>query len=220
MQTTPEITFKGLERTPDIDKLITRGIAKLERACDYIISARITVEQAQSRHQTDNPYRIFIEISVHDRPDIVVERWSNKVKKPLGESDDVDNSPVRKRSVREEALPSLIIGTFDSARRELEKIVDKQRGEVKVHFQQQAQAMVEKLFRDQQYGFLRTLDGQQIYFHENSVLHDHWENLRLGMAVRYTAEMGDKGLQASTVEMVEEQDAKYIHGTFHDSFNE
>lgn len=208
MQTTPEITFKGLERTPDIDKLITRGITKLERACDYIISARITVEQAQSRHQTDNPYRIFIEISVRDRPDIVVERWSNKVKKPLGESDDVASRPVRKRTEREEALPSLIIGTFDSARRELEKVVDKQRGEVKVHLQQHAQAMVEKLFRDQQYGFLRTLDGQQVYFNRNSVLHDHWENLRLGTAVRYTAEMGDKGLQASTVELVEKQDAK------------
>jgi cold shock CspA family protein len=220
METTPEIMFKGIIRTSYIDKLIERGIAKLERVCSYIISTRVTVEQTQTRHRTDNPYRILIEISIRDRPDIVVERLSNKIRKPVDDPDQVNSRPVRKRNAREEALPALIVSTFDSARRELEKVVEKQHGAVKVHPQQRAQAMVEKIFRDQQYGFLRALDGQSIYFNRNSVLHDHWEKLKVGTAVRYTQEIGDKGLQASTVEPVEIRGAAEMHGSLHESVTE
>ena len=59
METTPEIMFKGIIRTSYIDKLIERGIAKLERVCSYIISTRVTVEQTQTRHRTDNPYAVL-----------------------------------------------------------------------------------------------------------------------------------------------------------------
>ena len=217
METAPEIMFKGVNRTTYIDKLITRGIAKLEQVYNYIVSIHVTVEQMQTRHRTDNPYRILVEISIRDRPDIVVERLSNKIKKTVDDPDKINSRPVRKRNGREEALPAFIISTFDSARRELEKVIDKQRGAVKVHPQQRAQAMVEKIFRDQQYGFLRALDGQSVYFNRNSVLHDHWEKLKVGTAVRYTQETGDKGLQASTVEPVEIRGAAEMHGSLHDS---
>jgi cold shock CspA family protein len=98
----------------------------------------------------------------------------------------------------------------------LERVVDKQRGAVKVHPQQQTQAVVEKIFREQQYGFLRTLDGQQVYFHRNSVLHKHWERLRVGTGVRYIPEVGEKGLQASTVEPIDKPGAIEIHDQLHD----
>jgi cold shock CspA family protein len=217
METAPEIIFKGITKTSYIDKLITRGIAKLEQVCNYIISTRVTVEQIQTRHQTDNPYRILVEISIRDRPDVVVERLSNKIRKAVDDPDLVNSRPVRKRNAREEALPTFIISTFDSARRELEKIIEKQRGAVKVHPQQRAQAMVEKIFRDQESGFLRASDGQSVYFNRNSVLHDHWEHLKVGTAVRYTQEIGDKGLQASIVEPVEIRGTAEIHGSLHDS---
>jgi cold shock CspA family protein len=83
-----------------------------------------------------------------------------------------------------------------------------------------AQAMVEKIFREQQYGFLRSLDGQSVYFNRNSVLHNHWQNLKVGTAVRYTQEMGDEGLQASTVEPVEIRGAAEMHDSLHDLFIE
>jgi cold shock CspA family protein len=217
METGPEIMFKGIIRTGYIDKLIERGIAKLERVCSYIISTRITVEQIQTRHRTDNPYRILIEISIRDRPDIVVERLSNKMKKAVDDPDQINSRPDRKRNPREEALPAFIISTFGSARRELEKVVEKQRGAVKVHPQQRGQATVETIFRDQDYGFLRGSEGQSVYFNRNSVLHDHWEHLKVGAAVHYTQEIGDKGLQASIVEPVEIRVAAGAQGLATDS---
>ncbi len=234
MQIPPEIVIRDVKMTPYIDKSITRGIARLERVCDYIISARIALEQAQGRRQTGNPYRMRINIRIPDRSDIVVERLSKASKKAPAKLDEpqtqlaiedetesegsqlVGRSPVPRRGSREEPLPALIRRTFDSARRELEKVVDRQRGEVKTPAQQQMQAVVEKILPEQQYGFLRTLDGQQVYFHKNSVLHKHWERLTAGTAVRYTPQIGEKGLQASTVEPVDKPGAREIHGQLHD----
>ena len=58
METAPEIMFKGINRSIYTDKLITRGIAKLEQVCNYIVSTRVMVEQIQTRHRTDNPYAV------------------------------------------------------------------------------------------------------------------------------------------------------------------
>ena len=232
MQVPPEITVKGVEMTPLIENIINRGIARLERVCDYIISVQIALEKAQGRRQTGDPYRMRIDIRIPDRTDIIVKRVSKASKKGPVEVDRTETQlalkdeagiegiqghvPVPRRKVPEEPLSALVRRTFDSARRELEKIVDKQRGDVKTPAQQQAQALVEKIFREQQYGFLRTLDGQQVYFHRNSVLHKHWGSLNPGTLVRYTPEVGDMGLQASTVELVDKPGAAEIHEQLHD----
>ncbi len=224
MKVAPEIVFKDVKKTPYIDKLLTRGIAGLEQVCDYIISTSIAVERAQGRHQAGNPYRMRIDIRIPDRADIVVKHSSKTSKKGLVLKDEIEpeesqligRSPAPRRKIPEEPLTALIRRTFESARRELEKIVDKQRGEKKTPAQQETQAIVEKILPEQQYGFLRTLDGQQVYFHRNSVLHKHWERLTVGTLVRYTPEMGEKGLQASTVEPMDKPGVREMHGYLHD----
>lgn len=227
MKIPPEIVLRDVYMSPYIDKLISRGIVRLEKVCDYIISMRIALEQSQGRHQTGNPYRMRIDIRIPDRSDIIVSRLSKASKKTsdqLAIKDDTEpegshpigRSPVPRQEKREEQLPVLIRRTFDSARRELEKVVDRQRGKVKTPAQQQMQAIVEKILPEQQYGFLRTLDGQQVYFHKNSVLHKHWERLAVGTAVRYTAEIGENGLQASTVEPVDKPGVRELHNHLHD----
>lgn len=231
MQIPPEIVIKDIVPTPSVDKLLRRGIARLEKVCNYIISTRLSLEQDQGRHRKGNPYRMRIDIRIPDRADIVVQRSSKTSQKPLEgrvhsqslkdepslkETQLVASSPTGRRAVREEALPELIRRTFDSARRELEKVVDRQRGDVKTSAQWDNQAFIEKIFREQQYGFLGTPDGQQIYFHKNSVLHKHWENLSVGTIVRYTSELGEKGIQASTVEPLHKSGAVEMHGQLHD----
>ncbi|MFH0769488.1 MAG: cold shock domain-containing protein [Chloroflexota bacterium] len=234
MKIPPEIVLKDVAMTPLIDKLVTRGIARLERVCDYIISTRIALEKAQGRRQTGNPYRMRIVIRIPDRSDIVVTRSSKASKKiPDGltqletqlalkgepeqeQPQPVRRSPLLRREVREEPLRALVRRTFDSARRELEKVVDKQRGEKKTPAQQRIQAVVEKIFREQGYGFLRTSDGQEVYFHRNSILHNHWERLTVGTIVRYIPENGEKGLQATTVEPINKAGAAELHNQLHD----
>jgi cold shock CspA family protein len=234
VQVTPEIVLRGMEMTPYIDKLVTRGMAKLEQVSGHIISTRIALEQAQGRRQSGNPYQMRIEIRISERPEVVVKRSSKALKRIPDGTDESQTEvalkdeaqpersqltgrrPVRKRGMQEEPLPALIRRTFDSARRELEKVVDKQHGEVKTPAQQDVSAVVEKIIREKEYGFLRTTDGQQVYFHRNSMLHNHLDRLTVGTVVRYTLEMGEKGLQASTVEPVGKPGVAEAHGQLHD----
>jgi cold shock CspA family protein len=63
--------------------------------------------------------------------------------------------------------------------------------------------VIRKIFADEGYGFLRSLDGEEIYFHRNSIVGVRFENLEPGAGVNFTAELGDKGLQASTVQVIQ-----------------
>jgi cold shock CspA family protein/ribosome-associated translation inhibitor RaiA len=234
MQVPPEIVAKNVSITPDIDRLLTRGIARLEKVCDHIISTHIALEREQGRHQKGNPYHMRIDVRIPNRPNIIVQRSSMPSTKVQKEPGSIEAQPLTKSEIetsesqyfltevvgekktREEILPSLIRRSFDSARRELEKVVERQRGDIKTHPEQQVQAVVEEIFPEKDYGFLQTLDGQHLYFHKNSVLHKHWNRLTPGTIVRYVAEVGEKGLQASTVDMVNKPGVSEMHDNLHE----
>jgi cold shock CspA family protein len=63
-------------------------------------------------------------------------------------------------------------------------------------------AIVSKIFPGEGYGFLRTVNGREIYFHRNSLLNMEFEELKEGRGVRFFEEDGEKGPQASTVQVI------------------
>ena len=234
MQISPIVVVRGVRRTQGIKNLVDEGIAELEQVCDYIISTRIAVERAQKRHQVGNLYRIRIDVRLPGRTEVIVKRWSRGIKKTAAELADAEEQLalrgevepkkldvvprrlVRRKTVREEPIVKMIRRAFSAARLELESVVERQRGEVKRPAQLDMTAIVERIVRNEGYGFLRTLDGQEVYFHRNSVLHDHWPKLKVGVAVRYVAEVGEKGLQATTVEPVQVRGAVEQHDELHE----
>jgi len=59
-----EITFRNVERTPEVEEKIRAKAAKLDRFYDRITGCRVVVE-APHKHQTKgNSYHIRIEVSV------------------------------------------------------------------------------------------------------------------------------------------------------------
>lgn len=60
--------------------------------------------------------------------------------------------------------------------------------------------IVDRVFRDEGYGFILTDGGEQVYFHRNAV-HDglDFEQLSEGQRVGLDLEAGQEGLQATTV---------------------
>jgi len=56
-----------------------------------------------------------------------------------------------------------------------------------------------QLFPDENYGIIASSDTREIYFHRNSVLGADFEKLEVGTSVHFIEEMGENGLQASTV---------------------
>ena len=55
MKIPPEIVLRGVEITPYMEKIISNGIAKLEKVSNRIVSTHIAIELAQRRHQTGEP---------------------------------------------------------------------------------------------------------------------------------------------------------------------
>jgi cold shock CspA family protein len=185
-----ETLFRGIERTEAIESLIREKAAGLEKVCNYIVSCRVAVEVPQEHQRSGRPYRIRITLYVPPGHEVVVRRESSE-------------------GMLHDELPSVIREAFDAARKKLNKLVEKQRGEVKRHpAEEETTAFVVRLFREEGYGFLKAVDGRELYFHRNAVLHDDFDRLEIGTGVRFEEAMGEKGLQASTVQVVDKPGAR------------
>ncbi|MGH9854357.1 MAG: cold shock domain-containing protein, partial [Blastocatellia bacterium] len=90
---------------------------------------------------------------------------------------------------------------FKATRRQLQDYARKQGGAVK-HHKLAPHARVSRLFPEEDYGYLETPEGGEIYFHKNSVLNDGFDKLAVGTQVSFVEEAGDKGPQASTVRII------------------
>jgi cold shock CspA family protein len=109
--------------------------------------------------------------------------------------------PGAEASVNHQSADDLAIAirdAFHAARRRIEDHLRKLRGDVKAH-ELPSVGRVTRIFPKEGYGFLETSDNREIYFHRNSVLDEHFDDLTPGTAVRFAEEEGDKGPQASTV---------------------
>ncbi len=89
---------------------------------------------------------------------------------------------------------------FNAAGRQIEDYVRRARGDVKSH-EAAPHGRVKLLFSGESYGLIEASDGQDIYFHANSVTDGDFNRLNVGDEVRFVAQEGEseKGPQASTV---------------------
>ncbi|MFP4539074.1 MAG: cold shock domain-containing protein [Dichotomicrobium sp.] len=86
------------------------------------------------------------------------------------------------------------------AERQLKEYREKVRGDVKTHVPP-LQGRIVRLFPDQDYGFISTTDGQEIFFHRNAVGDCEFDDLEKGQPVELALWSGDSdiGPHASTV---------------------
>jgi cold shock CspA family protein len=175
-----QLVFRGMGHSDAVDGHVRRRYEKLGRFFDRIVSCRTAVEMPHQHHRHGKRYRVRIELTVPGK-DLVVSR---------------NASP----ELHQEDAHATVDDAFDNAERLLEDYARKVRGDVK---RQNAapHGVVSKLFPDEGYGFLQSGDGEEVYFHRNSVLDDHFDELRIGSEVLYTEELGEKGPQASTVRL-------------------
>jgi cold shock CspA family protein/ribosome-associated translation inhibitor RaiA len=178
-----EISFRHVDKTEAVEKLIRDKARKLDEISERLISCRVAVERPQQHQRAGNPYRVRIELGVPGK-ELLTIRESG-------------------RGDMHDPLPKVIRDAFNAARRQLREFETKKSGRVKLHPAQQLMAVVVRLFSEEGYGFLRTPDGREIYFHRNAVLHDDFDRLAIGTGVRFVEELGEKGPQATTVQIVD-----------------
>jgi cold shock CspA family protein/ribosome-associated translation inhibitor RaiA len=184
MQTPLEISFRDVEKTEEIETLIRGKAEKLDKIFINIISCRIMVEKLQQHNRTSQGFRVRIDLKIPPGHELVVSRDPSKGNLHLD-------------------LGAEIRWAFDAAERMVKEVREKQRHDVKSHPQQETQGVIERVFFADGTGFIRSTDGRQIFFHRNSVLHMNFETLKVGMGVRFVEVQGEKGPQATTVQVVD-----------------
>jgi cold shock CspA family protein len=91
------------------------------------------------------------------------------------------------------------VEAFKALDRRLKDYSEVRQQKVKVHEEFAQTGAVTKVFPDEDYGFIETSDGLEVYFHANAVQKGDFEKLAPGVEVEFAQEMGEKGPQAAWV---------------------
>jgi cold shock CspA family protein/ribosome-associated translation inhibitor RaiA len=200
-----KITFRNMPPSKAIEANIEEKAAKLDSLYDGITSCRVIVEAPHRHHHKGKAYHVRIDITVPGE-EIVINRAPKRLEAAKSarpedlEKEFAENHEPSKHGAHEDAYVA-IRDAFNAAGRKLQDHARRRRGEVKAH-QPVAQARVAKIFPVDDYGFLETPDGREIYFHKNSVLQTSFDRLQVGREVFFAEKIGKKGPQASTVRVV------------------
>jgi len=180
MQAPLQITFRHMDSSEAVAARIRERAGELERFFDRIISCRVVVECRHPRRRQGNLFRVRVDLKIPGR-EIAVGR-----------------DPAAHHS--HEDVYVAIRDAFDAARRALEDHVRERRGEVKLHAVPE-HGRIARLLPERDGGFILTSDGNEIYFHRNSVANSGFDKLAVGDEVRFVAQHSESavGPQASTV---------------------
>jgi cold shock CspA family protein len=160
------------------------------------MGCRVMIEiPHQHRHRG---YRFHIRIDLTVPGGEIVVNHEPTLHGSLRRLEDEERTKGQEASAPHKDIFVAIRDAFKAARRQLQDFARKQGGAVK-HHEAAPLARVVKLFPEEGYGFLETRDGQEVYFHKNSLLNGDFDKLEVGTEVSFVEAMGDKGPQASTV---------------------
>src|SRR4029453_15120955 len=112
MQLPVKISYRGLEKSDQIDNLVLDYAERLERFCDHINRCDVAIEQTNHNHHKGNPYRRRIDVPVAPRHELVADERQ------------MDNGT-------HEPLKKVIHDAFKTMERELRRVVEKKRHEIK-----------------------------------------------------------------------------------------
>lgn len=182
MQTPVELDFQGMDARADVQAEISKHVAALEERFGRATACRVVVKAPGGHHRTGGLYEINIRMALPDGREVNVDRTAM-----------VDE--------RHSDLSFAINDAFKRARRQLQDNAREMQGQVKTH-EGPAIGTVASLDPLGEFGFLETADGQEIYFHRNSVLDGAFPRLSPGTRVTFVEEQGEKGPQASTVKLL------------------
>jgi len=196
MNMAPQITFRNMQPSAEVEDWVLEEIDKLESYYGRVLGCRVAVEIPHRHHVKGKQYHIRIRLTVPGRE--IVVKWEPTLGKNARHLGVLEITKKWEVNPHHKRLRQAVNDAFRAAGRCLEDYARRQRGDVKTHAELPL-GRVTRLFKEQNYGFLTTLDGREIYFHKDAVLNGGFARLKIGSSVMFAEEAGEKGPQASTV---------------------
>jgi cold shock CspA family protein len=176
-----EIVFHNMPSSATVESEIRNRVAKLDRLYEHLIGCRVSVEQLHRRHHTGNLFDVHIDMHVPG-DELVVTHEPHHPREKFADPD----------------VGIALRNAFKAAERQLVEFKRRQRGEVKIHAQPFG-GQVSQLHPEEDYGFILTHEGTQLYFHRNSLVQRDFDELKVGDRVHFVETSGDTGPIASKV---------------------
>lgn len=186
MDTPLRITFKDMDSSEFLERLIRERASRLERFHGRIIDCRVVVHVPhRSPDSGKTPIGIAIEVHVPGKRTIVAREQEERREMKN------DHTAVVNRA-------------FEAVERQLAELADVQGGEVKPHASAGEAGVVVRLFREEGYGFVEVRGSPDLHFTRSALDGNGFEDLEVGTVVHVNRAMaeGPMGPQASSVKVL------------------
>lgn len=170
-----DIQFLGMEPSTALESSARDHVNKLELLASDLMACHVRIDLEQKHKNQGRPFGVRIDLTLPGH-ELVVNR------------------------VQDEDVYVALRDAFDSMKRQLKEVVRKRRGQEKQH-PVPLHGEVVRLDGAGGFGFIRTLAGDEYYFHRDNVAGTPFESVQAGDFVQFISEVGGAGLQAKRVSL-------------------
>jgi len=187
MQVPLEIAFHNVDSSDWVETQIRERVAKLEKIYGRLTAARVRVERrAKPSTRTTIPPVVRLELGIPGGKDVVVSHEPEHLQRKF-QAPDLRNAINEAFRIAEDQLVELKNQRHRRTREGHHDAGNQHLGQVT------------ELTPGQDFGFILTAEGGQLYFHRNSVLSGDFDALKPGQEVYYVESSGDTGPTAIKV---------------------
>ena len=114
MQLPVEISYRGVDKTDEIEALVRDKASRLDKFCDHINRCDVIIEHPNHAQHSGSPYRVRIDVTASPNHELVA-----------------DEKPIKHEM--HEPLSKVINDAFKTMERQLKELTDRQHHKVKHH---------------------------------------------------------------------------------------
>jgi cold shock CspA family protein len=182
----PEISFRNVVKTPELEVFIHRKIQHLERFCEDIVSAHLDIERDEPHPSAGSGFRVRLDVRIPPGRELVSEEPSS-------------------HGTPQDTLQIVLGRVFDGAERQIKKLVERRRDYERETPHDDNVGIVTHVDGDKRFGFLKTPAGEDVYFEAGVVTNNDFDRIDVGTSARYTPEVTDQGLRATRIHIVDKK---------------
>lgn len=184
MQIPAKISFLNLDPSDALRARINEKIAKINFRYPDILGFHVIVEAAHRHQQKGRLYSVRIDATLPGS-ELVVSHHPGKNPR------------------KHDKVFAAMNNAFVAIERQLSRSKDVRRQNIKIHQDHFQPGVISNFFSKEGYGFISTIAGEEIYFHQNAVENEKFLELDIGSHVRFVeaTDEGRKGPQASIVRL-------------------